>query len=132
MPKKKIPPWLLRILEEKHPNSFGRLARWTICPRCGLVTLSGWDAYDDYAGHYVTDPAQLDTLGELAALLAGRDTFELRTDPDGSKTISRRDQHRIRASPAGNHRWPVIPEHRCGQPLGRRLEPRKLSGKRNA
>lgn len=129
---KHLPDWLRRQLEEKNPNAFGRNAQWKICPRCQLVTLAGWDAYDDYAGHYTTDPAQLDTGQELAALLDGRHTFELRTDPDGNKTISRRDAHRIRASPATGHRWPVIPEHRCGAPLGRKLEPRKLSGKQNA
>lgn len=124
-----LPDWLRRQLEEKNPNAFGRHAQWKICPRCGSVTLAGWDAYYDYAGHVTTDPAQLDTRQELAALLAGRDTFELRTDQDGNKTISRRDHHRIRANPASQHRWPVIPEHRCGQPIGRQLERRKLSGK---
>ncbi len=127
--KKKMPDWLRRVIEDKNPTAFGKWAHWAVCKKCGLVVLAGWDAYDDYAGHYVTDAARLDTAQELAALLGGRDTFELRTDPDGHKTISRRDHHRIRASPAAGHRWPVIPEHRCGQPLGQQLERRKLSGK---
>jgi hypothetical protein len=125
-----MPDWLRRQLEAKNPNAFGRHAVWQICPICGHVILTGWDAYDDYAGRYKTDPAQLDTMGELAAVLTGRHTFELRTDADGNKTISRRDHHRILASPASGHRWPVIPQHRCGQPLGRKLEPRKLSGRK--
>lgn len=129
---KHLPDWLRRQLEEKNPNAFGRHAQWKICGKCAAVVLAGWDAYDDYAGHYTTDPAQLDTAQELAAVITGRDTFELRTDADGNKTISRRDAHRIRASAASEHHWPVIPEHRCGQPLGQQLERRKLSGKYNA
>jgi hypothetical protein len=126
---RELPDWLRRAIEEKNPNTFGRHARWEICGLCSAIILTGWDAYDDYAGHYKLDPAQLDTMAELAALLAGRDTFELRHDDDGNKTISRRDQHRILASPASSHRWPVLPQHRCRQPLGQPLEPRKLSGK---
>lgn len=126
---RKIPDWLRRQIEEQTPNAFGKYAHWEICPRCGSVTLAGWDAYDDYAGHVTTDPAQLDTLAELDAKIQARETFELRTDTEGRKTISRRDQHRIRASPATNHDWPVIPEHRCGSPLGQPLDRSKLSGK---
>lgn len=127
---RQLPDWLRQQIEQQDPATFGKYAQWKICPKCQNVTLAGWDAYDDYAGYVVTDPAQLDTAAELDATLAGRHTFELRTDSEGKKTLSRRDSHRIRASHATNHPWPVLPEHRCHTaPLGTRLEPRNLNGK---
>lgn len=127
-PDRTIPDWLRRQIETANPNAFGKYARWTVC-RCSAITLTGWDAYDDYAGHYTLDPRRLTTAQELAAILDGRLTFELRTSADGD-TISRRDAHRIRAHAATAHRWPVLPEHRCGSTApGRKLEPSDMKGK---
>ena len=127
-PQKKMPNWLRQVIETKNPTAFGKFARFETCGWCGAIIISGWDAYDDYAGKYRLDPAGLDTLTELAAIMTGRLTFELRTTHEGM-TISRRDSHRIEARRPETHDWPVLPEHRCQKPLGRPLDRRKLSGK---
>jgi hypothetical protein len=124
-----LPDWLRRALETQDPAMFGKHAHWTVCNKCHAVTLTGWDAYDDYAGQVTADVTVLGTTDELHALLTGRTTYELRTDPDGKKTISRRDAHRIRASPANTHRWPVLTDHACGSPLGRALQPHDMKEK---
>lgn len=124
-----LPEWLRRQIETQDPATFGRFAKWADCRKCGALTLEGWDAYDDYAGHYAADPNRISTAEELDAVSMGRQTFEIRTDQDGRKTLSRRDHHRITASPATAHKWPVIPEHKCNAPLGKKLKPRDLGNR---
>lgn len=124
-PKPKgIPKWLKDQIEQQDPATFGRYARWTEC-RCGAAVLEAWDAYDNYAGQYRADPNRITSNEELDAILTGRQTFELRID-DRGKTLSRRDHHRIRKSPATAHKYPVVPEHKCNAPLGRRMKPTEL------
>lgn len=113
-----LPAWLRQQIETQHPNTFGRLAGWHKCPRCKAWTLAGWEALDDYAGHATVDPLQLDTLNETRAILAGRTTYELIIENTGAKTLRRREQHGIAAKPATTHRYPILPAHKCGQPLG--------------
>jgi hypothetical protein len=58
------------------------------------------------------DPQPLTDYGEALALLAGRDTFELRWIGDHYE-IAGRDYFRIRGSPAGSMGIDVLVAHDC-------------------
>lgn len=106
-----IPAWLVR----RHGDTF-RNAGLHLCPRCKHPVLSGLD--DDNAARTAhADPTPINAIGEALALLSGRATFDL-TSGDGKKQLWRRDQWNI----AGRRKYPVLPEHRCGQPLDAHAE----------
>lgn len=76
------------------------------CPACRGVILTGLD--DDRCGLLArVDPAPLTTVGEVAALLAGRWTYDARL-VDGRVRLDHRDQWKIRVRP-----WPVLASHAC-------------------
>jgi hypothetical protein len=101
-----IPTWLAATV-----GDIWRSARLRQCPRCGAPVLAGLDA--PVAGLPVrADPTPLTALGEAAALLAGRPTFDL-TDIGGRKEITHRDVEQI----SGTRKYVVLAAHRCGQPL---------------
>lgn len=107
-----IPAWLAR----RHGDTF-RTAGLHLCPRCRRPTLTGLD--DDTAARTAhADPAPITPLGEALAVLAGRGTYDL-TAIGGKRQLWRRDQWHI----AGARRYPVLAEHRCGQPLDAHAEP---------
>lgn len=107
-----IPAWLAR----RHGDTF-RNAGLHPCPRCRRPILSGLD--DDNAARTAhADPTPLTQIGETIALLAGRSTYDL-TTASGKKQLWRRDQWSI----AGKRKFPVLAEHRCGQPLDAYAEP---------
>lgn len=92
---------------EAPPPTFRHLIntrpRADTCPTCRHIVITartrGWPT--------TADPQPLNNLGEAAALLAGRATFNLHHD-----RLTRRDHFRI----AGNRqpRGTVIATHRCG------------------
>lgn len=114
--KKPIPKWMLEQIKAEHPEAFGHHAHWVQC-RCGVMVLHGADWTNDWAGEYDVDPARLDALTELAALTAGRRTFEV-IIRDTDKTLRSRDQWQIRAHPPETIPDPVVPLHRCHEPIG--------------
>lgn len=101
-----IPAWVAR----RHGDTFRNAGRHP-CPRCKAPILSGLD--DDTAARSVhADPTPINPVGEALALLAGRATFDL-TAAGGKRQLWRRDEWHI----SGRRKFPVLPEHRCGQPL---------------
>lgn len=107
-----IPAWLLRT----HGDVF-RAAGLRHCPRCKNPILTGLD--DDAAARTAhADPTPIAALGEALALLAGRATYDLMTTGQ-RKELWRRDQWHIQ----GARKYPVLPEHRCGQRLDTHLDP---------
>ncbi|MFC5744797.1 hypothetical protein [Actinomadura rugatobispora] len=106
-----IPTWLLRTRGDVF-----RTAALRTCPHCHHPILTGLD--DDTAARSVrADPTPITPLGETLALLAGRATFDLQA-VYGRREMWRRDQWHIQSA----RRWPVLPEHRCGQPLNDHME----------
>ncbi len=82
------------------------------CPACGASVLVGLD--DTVAAfRAVADPTPLDRAGEVAALLADRDTYRL-TDPP-RVSLRRRDRWQITGAPADT--CVVVPAHSCHAPL---------------
>lgn len=82
------------------------------CRRCGAPVLA---AHTDGCP-VVVDLVELDAHGELAALLLGRDTFDVYRFATGAGAwLFWREQSRMAAPRA----WPVVARHVC--PPGRRL-----------
>lgn len=106
-----IPDWLIR-----QRGDVFRAARLHPCPRCRRPILSGLD--DDIAARTAhADPTPITPLGETLALLTGRATYDL-CAPYGRRELWRRDHWHI----AGARKYPVLPEHKCGQPLDAHTE----------
>jgi hypothetical protein len=89
----------------------GRRARRQRCRTCRAVVIRGYDD-DRVAGVAVVDPTPLDRHGELAALLCGRATFDLRIGL-GRTELDYRESWTI----AGPMRYPVLPAHACHLPI---------------
>ena len=108
-----IPAWLRRQLEAAgrlDSDGVTRGARTQPCPRkCGATVLAGLDA-DVCALTAFTDPQPISPLGEAAAVLDGRDTYDV-WGRFGVE-LDHRDATRI----AGPRRWPVVAAHQCGAP----------------
>lgn len=111
-------PWhvVQQILADRglaNPDGIGRKVRAGACRGCGRTVLRGLDA--DRCGLPASvDPAPVSDAVELAALLAGRWTYELHRVAGGHE-IDLRDEHRVRGHPASQ--IPVLVEHRCGAQL---------------
>lgn len=109
-----LPDWLLAQL-----TAAGRIdtdgTRRTVAHRrhtCGQPILAGLD--HDPCGLPVTaDPWPVDAMGEALALLAGRRTYDL------AGRMRLELNHRCASALARPRRWPVVADHRCGQPLPR-------------
>jgi hypothetical protein len=121
-----IASWLRPILEARgawNADGVGRAARATTCRACGAFVLRGLDA-DRAALPVVVDPVPLNELGEFAALLAGRKTYET-SGSNQRCELNPRNPDRIGACPAtARSRTIVLVEHHCGRPMaaeGRRL-----------
>ena len=82
------------------------------CPSCGEDTLVAWR--DGILEPVYVDPIRLTVLGELQALLTGRETFAHWGGPNGA--LDTRIATSIARWPAGKGRGhPIIrPQHRCG------------------
>lgn len=101
------PTWLLRTT-----GGVTRTTRLQVCTRCHVTILTGLDA--DYAALTArADPTPLDRLGEVLALAAGRPTYDLAPRGGQKRQLDYRDEYRI----SGHRRYPVLPAHKCGQPL---------------
>lgn len=102
-----------------HVTATGTSRRLTAhtCRTCHSPTLRGLDA-DTCAFEITLDPTPLDPLGEVLALTAGRRTYDL-THTAGRYEINPRTHHHITRP----RRYPVLTEHRCGQPLPVAAEP---------
>ena len=85
------------------------------CPTCGRPTLLGRPA-DNVSWDVRCDPEPLDKLGEVLALLAGRDTFCLRLHGFTRVAIDERSLFARVLSPAGKCDVDVVVEHRCDSP----------------
>lgn len=101
-----IPAWLQRTLGDTY-----RTVRLRTCPRCRAPVLAGLDA-DICAFSVRADPTPINTLGEAVAALAGRRTFDL-VGGGSEKRLYIREEHNIN----GTRRYPIFPEHRCGQSM---------------
>lgn len=123
--KAPMPAWLLEQIQVEHPEAFGHHAHWRVCGRCGVIVLRGADWTSDWAGEYDVDPARLDTTTELESLQHGRRTFEVLIR-DKDKTLRSRDPWRIRAKTPEAVADPVVPLHRCNEPLGEPMDPKKF------
>ena len=86
---------------------------------CGAWTLLGYDA-DVLAWQARVDPTPLTTHGELAALLAGRPTYDL-TQTGPRLQLDHRAPDHIAGRPPGHHAttgpFDVVPAHRCQERL---------------
>jgi hypothetical protein len=80
------------------------------CPACGHLVIAGTDA--DLGLDVVCDSGPLTKMGEALALVGGSGTFTLRLIGDRFD-LSRRDQFRIRGSPAGTNGVDVLVRHSC-------------------
>ncbi len=101
-----IPTWLAPTLGGTH-----RTARLRTCPHCQAPVLAGLDA--ERAGtRAVADLTPVNEMGEAIALINGRATFDL-IKTGGRMELNWRDSFAIE----GVRRYPVIPAHKCGQPL---------------
>lgn len=107
-----LPGWLATTIDELQPSPQTDKCILAPCPRCGTLTLTGWDG----PGQHHTDPTRLTNQQELACILTGRQTLTLHTNRAGI-TITRRDQWNTR-TPAERTRDPVVPAHQCGHPIG--------------
>lgn len=105
-----MPTWLRRRLEATgkwDSDGTTRAARARTCRRCHTRVLVGLDA-DRCAMTATVDVDELDPVGELTALLAGRETYTLAKD--GPRLVlDFRDQWRIAGAPRG----PVFATHIC-------------------
>ncbi|MFP3968615.1 hypothetical protein SMC26_40395 [Actinomadura fulvescens] len=80
------------------------------CPRCGAAILRGYDA-EIAAILAVVDPLPIeDQADELAAILAGRTTYDLIGMRD--KALNPRDEYRI-----AHRRHTILAAHRCPGPV---------------
>lgn len=80
--------------------------------RCGAQVITGWDG--ERCALFVTlDPSPLTPTGEVAALTAGRATYQMRRG-----RIDRRDRWNIPGHPPSLD-LPVIAEHRCDEVIHR-------------
>ena len=97
------------------PDGVTRRARPRPCPRCQPLVLVGLD-HARCALPPTTNPTPLTPAGELAALLTGRETYKL-TPNRNAYELNWRDQHSIRAKPAGTlHGADIVATHQCGAP----------------
>jgi hypothetical protein len=107
-----MPPWLRRQLEAAgrlDTDGVGRAASGASCRGCGAQVLQGLDD-DTCALPAAVDPQPISVLGEAAAVLAGRDTYDLWGR--ARVELDYRDAVRI----AWPRAWPVLAAHTCGAP----------------
>ena len=97
---KPLPSWLVRQLEADGHIVDGatRTARSHRCPKCHTWTVIGLTP-EPCSHRAVLDPSPLSCAGELAALLAGRWTYDLGVH-GGRLEIEDRDSFTIAGSPA--------------------------------
>lgn len=100
------PTWL-----QRQRGDATRAAQLRICPRCHMAIITGLDA--DVAALLVrVDPTPVDEIGEAKALLSGRTTYDL-VGGNKRKEIYPRERDHI----AKSRKYPVLPQHRCGESL---------------
>jgi hypothetical protein len=116
---KPIPRRVVEIIETKTGQELGqRRARVVGCKQCGEPVFRGLDA-DIAALEVCTDVRPLNAAGELAALIAGRATFELTWERGrGRYELRRRDQWQIAGRPPGTGGMDVLAAHHCGLSSG--------------
>jgi hypothetical protein len=88
--------------------------------RCGGCGRTIWVGLDANYGHQVieADPHPVGLWGEGLALAGGRATVELRLIGGCRWELSKRDNFRIRGSPAGTPDRDVLVVHHCGLDYG--------------
>jgi hypothetical protein len=97
-------------------DGISRRARARFCRKCRAPIMVGLDS-DVMGTAAVCDPAPINVLGEVQALMTGRATYALRW-LGGRWEIDHRDSFQIKGSPAGsNPRYEVLAEHRCHAPI---------------
>lgn len=93
-------------------RGIGRTVQAKFCRTCGRSTLTASDA-PMAALTAVADPAPLDVYGELAAVMAGLATYDLRWT--GARyELDFRDYWHIQEMPPGG-RSDVLAQHLCGR-----------------
>lgn len=103
-----------RAIHRQAPDRTWRAARAQACPSCGRPTMRGLD--DDVAACAVrVDVYPLSSAGELAALIAGRQTYALRWVPGRARyEIDFRYPINIEHEPAGTvTNLDVVVRHDC-------------------
>lgn len=100
------PAWLRR-----HHGETTRAAQFRVCSQCQAPIITGLDA--DVAALAVrVDPTPLDEVGEAKALLSHRSTYDL-VGGNRRKELHPRNQDHV----AKPRKYPVLPQHRCGESL---------------
>lgn len=123
--KKPLPRWMLDQIKVEHPEGFDHHAHWQQCPKCGAWTLAGADWTHDWCYVAFTDLTPLNTGTELQALVMGRRTFEVLIKWE-KVTLRSRDPWRIGAHTPEKVGSLVVPAHRCHDPIGEPLSPKKF------
>lgn len=111
-----LPEWLVAHLTATgryNADGVARSARLTRCPKCARVVLSGLDG--DIAGFpVVCDPTEIDTNGELLALVLNLHTYTLtRAMTSSGKSTWNLDPREPCGIRAGQ-RTALVAQHRCG------------------
>ena len=100
--RRALPEWKQAIIAVNQ-----RKAKATACKQCGAHIAVGLDD-DQCALPAAADPTPLTWAGELAARLNGRRTYEI-----AARELWHRYREQLRR-PAPD---PVLPEHRCNDPV---------------
>lgn len=106
-------PTLFAATATHHPGhlsgaatGINRRAKLATCPRCRAAVLRCLDGDGLPA---TADPRPLTPAGELAALVAGRDTYDAWHVANTWVEL----EHRNHFTLAAPRRWPVLPGHAC-------------------
>lgn len=111
-----LPEWLIPTIENQNQR-LSPYAHLASCPRCHQPVLRALDNRWDHVSEVKVDLALLTNADELQALLAERTTHTIEKGITGI-TITQRDRHTIRKTPANQSRHPIAPQHKCNQPIG--------------
>jgi len=116
---KPLPRHLAQAIEAKTGQERGqRRARVVGCKTCNEPVFSGLDG-DIAALEVRTDVRPLNAAGELAALIAGRTTYELTWNcSNGRYELEWRSQWQIVGRPPGTPGIDVLATHVCGTNVG--------------
>lgn len=112
-----LPQWLQDQIPADTPRT-GKTVNLQPCRKCGAITLHALDTATDYVTDTRADPALLTNDQEVQALLDGRTTHTLRLHLITEPELASRNRWAIQNQPSNTSAHPVVPDHRCNDPLG--------------
>lgn len=120
MTKEPMQPWLKAHLTEQgliHPDRITRRAHTRLCTTCRQPVMVGLDN-DRAAMPAHTDIQPLTPLGEAAAIILDRPTYNLQWAGIHGYQLTLRTNFEINAAPPGTQKHVrVVAEHVCGTQL---------------